>query len=66
MEQFEKEYEGCVDGVAAKDCAGGKYGRPKIVGQERMRVEMNKCERAQEGVRRLVEGLKGTLEGGGT
>jgi hypothetical protein len=29
--------------MAAKDCAGSKYGKPKMIAQEKLRMEMSKC-----------------------
>lgn len=47
MQIFEKQYSVGMDDMAAKDCAGNKYGKPKMIAQERLRMEMSKCEKAQ-------------------
>jgi hypothetical protein len=42
MENFEIVSEE----FSAKNGIGKKYGRPKRLGQEKLRLEMNKCETA--------------------
>lgn len=37
LDAFDKEYNLCVEELAAKDCSGKKYGKPKRYAQERMR-----------------------------
>ena len=44
---FDKDYAVGLEDMAAKDCSGRKYGRPKLIAQEKLRAEMNKCEKAQ-------------------
>lgn len=59
---FEKEYSVGMDDMAAKDCAGNKYGKPKMIAQERLRMEMSKCEKAQENINKLMESLRDRLQ----
>lgn len=33
-----------IEELAAKDGTGKRYGRPKRLAQERLRMEMSKCE----------------------
>lgn len=35
-----------IEELAAKDGTGKKYGRPKRLAQEKLRMEMSKCEEA--------------------
>ena len=43
LEAFEKQYSLCIEELAAKDCSGKTYGKPKRYAQERIRGEMAKC-----------------------
>lgn len=43
LEQFEKDYANYIEELAARDCSGKKFGKPKRVAQERLRMEMSKC-----------------------
>lgn len=43
---FMEQYEAISEEFSAKHGIGKKYGRPKRLGQERLRLEMNKCEMA--------------------
>jgi len=60
--QFEGEYVVALEDLCAKDGTGKKYGKPKRVAQERLRTEMNKCERAQEALNKLLEALEKQYE----
>lgn len=64
VQSFEKEYAVGMDDMAAKDCAGNKYGKPKMIAQERLRAEMSKCEKAQENINGLMGRLREVLGGG--
>ena len=54
---FEKEYGNALEGLAAKEGIGKKYGAPKRSAQEKIRAEMTKCEKAQEGIDGILEGI---------
>lgn len=41
---FKTEYEVAIEELAAKEGTGKRYGRPKRLAQERLRMEMSKCE----------------------
>jgi len=56
--QFEAEYVVALEELCAKDGTGKKYGKPKRIAQERLRTEMNKCERAQEAINNIIESLE--------
>ena len=49
FDALEKQYAISVEELAARDGTGKKYGRPRRLAQERVRTEMTKCEKAQEG-----------------
>lgn len=50
VKSFEDAYAMTIEDLAAKDGTGKKYGRPRRYAQERIRNEMNKCEKAQESI----------------
>ena len=54
---FEKEYGNALEGLAAKEGIGKKYGAPKRSAQEKIRAEMTKCEKAQEGIDGILEAI---------
>ena len=54
-ELFMEQYEVVSEEFSAKNGIGKKYGRPKRLGQERLRLEMNKCETAQECLDNMVQ-----------
>lgn len=47
IEQFDKDYNVFLEDLSAREGTGKKYGRPKRIAQEKLRLEMNKCEQAQ-------------------
>lgn len=49
LESFEKQYAVSIEELACREGTGKKYGRPRRLLQERLRTEMTKCEKAQEG-----------------
>mgnify|MGYP000979653902 FL=1 len=58
MTQFEKEYAEALETLSAKDGTGKKYGKPKRIAQEKLRLEMTKCEKAQETINNLISTLE--------
>ncbi len=42
--EFEKDYAGSIQNLAAKEGLGKVYGQPRRLAQERLRAEMTKCE----------------------
>ncbi len=50
LEGFEKQYAVSLEELACREGTGKKYGRPRRLLQERLRTEMTKCEKAQEGI----------------
>ncbi|EGR27437.1 hypothetical protein IMG5_196200 [Ichthyophthirius multifiliis] len=62
IEQFEKTYAIAIEELAAKDGTGTKYGKPRRYVQERMRTEMNKCEKAQDAINENLCKLKELYE----
>lgn len=55
---FEKEFLNVVENIAAKEGMGKKYGAPRRTAQERLRAEMTKCEKAQNGIDKTIEHLE--------
>jgi hypothetical protein len=45
-ENFEKDYQGSIQQLSAKEGLGKVYGQPRRLAQERLRAEMTKCESA--------------------
>ena len=45
-ENFEKDYQGSIQQLSAKEGLGKVYGQPRRLAQERLRAEMTKCEQA--------------------
>jgi hypothetical protein len=54
---FEKDYGNSLEGLAAKEGIGKKYGAPKRTAQEKIRAEMTKCEKAQEGIEQILQSI---------
>ena len=50
LDAFEKQYAIALEELACREGTGKKYGRPRRLLQERLRTEMTKCEKAQEGL----------------
>lgn len=50
LDSFEKHYAISLEELACREGTGKKYGRPRRLYQERLRTEMTKCEKAQEGI----------------
>lgn len=51
LDLFEKQYAISIEELACREGTGKKYGRPRRLFQERIRAEMTKCEKAQEGLK---------------
>ena len=49
LDAFEKQYTVALEELACREGTGKKYGRPRRLLQERLRTEMTKCEKSQEG-----------------
>ena len=54
---FEKDYANAIEELSAKDGTGKKYGKPKRVAQEKIRLEMNKCEQSQISIDNQLDSL---------
>lgn len=52
LDSFEKHYAVALEELACREGTGKKYGKPRRLFQERLRTEMTKCEKAQEGTRK--------------
>ena len=59
---FERDYGNAVELLAAKEGIGKKYGAPKRSAQEKIRGEMTKCEKAQEGIESILANLIALIE----
>ena len=55
---FERDYGNALEGLAAKEGIGKKYGAPKRTAQEKIRAEMTKCEKAQEGIDGVLDSIQ--------
>ena len=61
VKAFEKDYGTAVELLAAKEGIGKKYGAPKRSAQEKIRGEMTKCEKAQEGIDSILSNLSALI-----
>lgn len=60
-EQFDRDYATFVEDLAARDCSGKKFGKPKRLAQERLRMEMSKCEQSQQALNEMMKELREVL-----
>ena len=60
--EFQTQQENAVEALSAKEGLGKKYGAPRRSAQERMRAEMTKCEKAQEGMNQILKDLKELIQ----
>ena len=57
IKSFEKDYGNAIELLAAREGIGKKYGAPKRSAQEKIRGEMTKCEKAQDGIDLILNQL---------
>lgn len=55
IDQFDKEYANYLEDLSAREGTGKKYGKPRRIAQEKLRLEMNKCEQAQINIDRQID-----------
>lgn len=55
FEKIEQQYKLSQEELAQKDGTGKMYGRPKRLAQEKVRLEMTKCEDAMIYIQSLVD-----------
>ena len=65
IEQFDKDYNVLIEDLSAKEGTGKKYGRPKRTAQEKLRLEMNKCEQAQISIDKQIDAVLEFSNNGG-
>lgn len=61
VKSFEKDYNNAIELLAAREGIGKKYGAPKRSAQEKIRLEMTKCEKAQEGIEKVLSNLNALI-----
>ena len=62
IKNFEKEYAIVVENIAAKEGLGKKYGAPRRTAQEKLRAEMTRCEKAQNGIEKTITELENLIQ----
>jgi golgin subfamily A member 4 len=66
IDNFDKDYANFLEDLSAREGTGKKYGKPKRIAQEKLRLEMNKCEQAQISIDRQIEAINETWQHGGS